>query len=469
MLKKYIGTKQFYKLALAIALPIMLQNGITNFVSMLDNIMIGRVGQAQMTGVSAANQLIFVFNLAVFGALSGAGIFGAQFHGKGDTEGVRNSFRFKLIICAVLVVIGTVVFSVFGKDLIMLYLRGEGDVLDAEASLEYGLKYTRVIMFTFLPFVLSQCYASTLRETGETVLPMTAGIVAVFVNLAFNWILIYGNLGFPAMGVEGAAIATGISRVVEILIIAITTHVKAKKKFLFAQGLYKKIFIPFALFKSISWRGLPLLLNETLWSAGMATLAQCYSVRSLDVMAAISITNTLYNVFNVAIFALSTTVGIIVGHSLGAGKVDEARDAARKMIALVFVLAIVVGGVYAACSTFFPNIYETSDSVKALASNFIIVGAIFLPVSATCHACYYTLRAGGKTFITFLFDSVFVWVLAVPTAFILSHFTGLPIVAVYASVVGLDMIKAVVGIILVKKGVWVNNIVENEEKPAKAE
>jgi len=458
MLKKYIGNKNFYKTALAIALPIMLQNGITNFVSMLDNIMIGQIGTTPMTGVTVANQLMFVFNLAVFGAISGAGIFGAQFHGKGDTEGVRNAFRFKLIICAALVAIGTVVFTVFGKDLVLLYLRGEGDVEDVNASLEYGLKYMRIMIFTFIPFVLSQCYASTLRETGETVLPMLSGIVAVFVNLSFNWILIYGKLGAPALGVEGAAIATGISRIVELLIIVIFTH-KKTQKYVFAKGLYKKIFIPWSLFKSIAWRGLPLLLNETLWSAGMATLAQCYSVRSLDVVAAISITNTLYNVFCVSIFALSTTVGIIVGHSLGAGRTDEARDAARKMIALVFAISIIIGGVYAAFSTFFPKIYDTTDSVKSLASSFIVVGAIFMPMSAMCHACYYTLRAGGKTLITFLFDSAFVWTLAVPTAYILSHFTALPIVAVYASVVGLDAIKAVVGMILVKRGVWVNNIV----------
>ena len=458
MLKKYIGNKQFYKAALAIALPIMLQNGITNFVSMLDNIMIGRIGTTQMTGVAVANQLMFVFNLAIFGALSGAGIFGAQFHGKGDTEGVRNSFRFKLMIGAFLVAVGTLIFAFFGKDLINLYLLGDGTVEDAEASLMYGLEYMTIMVLTFLPFALCQSYASTLRETGETVLPMAAGIVAVFVNLFFNWVLIYGMLGAPALGVRGAAIATAISRIVELSIVVISTHTR-KAKFAFAAGLYKKIFIPVSLFRSISLRGLPLLLNETLWSAGMAVLAQCYSVRSLDVMSAINITNTLFNVFNVGIFALSTTVGIIVGHALGAGDVEKARDTVRKMISLVFVISIGVGGIYAAFSTFFPLIYNTTDGVRSLASSFILVGAVIMPMSALCHACYFTLRAGGKTFITFLFDSFFVWTLAVPLAFVLAHFTALPIVAVYACVVGLDIVKSVIGIILVKRGVWIHNIV----------
>lgn len=461
MLKKYIGNKQFYKAALAIALPIMLQNGITNFVSMLDNIMIGQIGTPQMTGVAVANQLVFVFYLAIFGALSGAGIFGAQFHGKGDTEGVRNSFRFKLMISALLVLIGTAVLLLFGKDLIGLYLRGDGTVEDAEASLKYGMEYLLIIVCTFLPFALGQCYTGTLRETGETVLPMTAGIVAVFVNLFFNWVLIYGKLGAPALGVRGAAIATAISRVIELLIVVIFTHAK-KKNYTFAEGLYKKIFIPVSLFRSISLRGLPLLLNETLWSAGMAMLAQCYSVRSLDVVSAVNITNTLFNVINVAIFALSTTVGIVVGHALGAGEIEKAKDTARKLIFLAFALSIILGGLYAACSAFFPNIYNTTQSVKSLAASFIIVGAIYTPMNAICHACYFTLRAGGKTFITFLFDSAFVWALAVPLAYVLAHFTSLPIVAVYASVVGLDLVKAVLGMILVKRGVWIHNIVEKQ-------
>ena len=203
MIKQYIGDKKFYKAVLAIAIPIMLQNGITNFVSLLDNIMIGRVGTLEMTGVAIANQLIFVFNLCIFGALSGAGIFGAQFHGKNDVEGVRNTLRFKLMSCAVLAVAGGLILYFFGGNLVTLYLKGEGSAEDAAASLAFGRSYINILIITFIPYAIAQAYASTLRETGETVLPMTAGIVAVFVNLFFNYVLIYGNFGAPKMGVEG--------------------------------------------------------------------------------------------------------------------------------------------------------------------------------------------------------------------------------------------------------------------------
>ena len=159
---------------LGIALPIMLQNFITNFVGMLDNIMIGRVGTAEMTGVAIANQLIFVFNLCIFGALSGAGIFGAQFHGNGDTEGVRNSMRYKLIVCTLIVILGAIILSVFGESLITMYLKGEGSPENAAASLKYGMEYLGIMIITLAPYALSQIYASTLRETGKAILPMTA-------------------------------------------------------------------------------------------------------------------------------------------------------------------------------------------------------------------------------------------------------------------------------------------------------
>ena len=179
----FIGDKRFYKMALTIALPIMIQNGITNFVSMLDNIMVGNVGTVQMTGVAISNQLIFIYNLAIFGAVAGAGIFSAQFYGKGDHDGVRHAFRFKILVSLLVTAAFIGVFWFFGDDFIMLFLLGEGEVENIRLSLEYGLSYLRISILGLLPFALGQCYAGTLRESGETMLPMKAGIVAVVVNL----------------------------------------------------------------------------------------------------------------------------------------------------------------------------------------------------------------------------------------------------------------------------------------------
>ena len=178
MRNKLFGSREFYHRVLAISVPIMVQNAITNFVSLLDNVMIGRVGTVEMSGVAIANQLLFVFNMLVFGAIAGAGIFGAQFFGNRDMDGVRHTLRFKLMICLVLAAACIGIFTAFGPQLINLYLKGEGAVEDAEASLHYGLQYIKVMYIGMLPYAITQAYAGTLRETGETLLPMKAGIVA---------------------------------------------------------------------------------------------------------------------------------------------------------------------------------------------------------------------------------------------------------------------------------------------------
>ena len=184
MLRKDFADKALFKRFLFIAIPIIIQNGITNFVSLLDNIMVGQVGSIQMSGVSIVNGLLFVFNLCVFGASSGAGIFTAQFFGSHDHEGIRYTFRFKLLICSVLSVLGIGIFLTGGTALINLYLQGEGDAAEAAQVLHYGLKYLRVMLWGLVPFALCNAYASTLRETGQTTVPMAAGVTAVLVNLA---------------------------------------------------------------------------------------------------------------------------------------------------------------------------------------------------------------------------------------------------------------------------------------------
>ena len=238
VLSKFIGDKTFYRKVLTITTPILIQNIITNFVSLLDNVMVGQVGTEPMSGVAIVNQLIFVFNLCIFGGISGAGIFTAQFHGKNDPNGVRNTFRAKLYIVLAAVALFLGIFLIAGEELISLFLHEGEEDLDLAATLMYGKDYLAVMIWQMLPFGVMQVYAGTLRETGETMLPMKAGIIAVFVNLVFNYILIFGKFGAPAMGVEGAAIATVLARLVECGIIVIYTHTHSKRH-TFIVGAYR--------------------------------------------------------------------------------------------------------------------------------------------------------------------------------------------------------------------------------------
>lgn len=457
--KKLIGDRAFYKRLLAVMLPVLIQNVITNFVSLLDNIMVGQVGTESMSGVAIVNQLLFVFNLCIFGGLSGAGIFTAQFFGRGDHDGVRHTFRLKYFIALGAVLLFGGALLLFGEPLIGLFLH-EGEAgLDLSATLRFGRQYLWVMLVQMLPFAIMQVYGSTLRECGETLLPMKAGIFAILVNLVLNYILIFGKLGLPAMGVVGAAVATVIARFVECAIVVVWAH-RHTKQHPYIAGVYRRFSVPMPLFRKVAAKGFPLLMNEVLWSAGMTTLNQCYSMRGLEVVSAINISSTVSNLFFCAFFATGTTVAIIVGQLLGAGELERAVDEDRKLIAFAVALSTAVGALMALFAPLIPNLYNTQDAVKALATDFLWIVAAMMPFHAFTNASYFTLRSGGKTGITFLFDSGFIWVINIPIAMVLTHFTRLPILPIFLTVQLMELVKVVLGAILLKRKAWVNNLVE---------
>ncbi len=452
--------KHFYRRVLSVALPMMIQNGITNFVQMLDNVMVGQVGTIPMSGVAIVNQLMFVFNLCIFGAASGAGIFTAQFQGKEDHEGIRHTFRFKLMVGALLSALGAGIFLAFGRELIGLYLTGEGTPEEIAATMEYGLRYLGVMLFGLVPFALSNAYSGTLRECGETRVPMLAGVAAVLVNLAGNYILIFGHFGAPAMGVVGAAIATVISRYVELTIVAVWTHTHGEAH-PFILGALRSFHIPRRLTAGIIRKGMPLLINEFLWSTGMAFLSQCYSTRGLDVVAAFNIATTISQVSNVVFLSLGNAVGILMGQMLGAGVAEETiRRDNKRMIRICVVVCFAVGAVTMALSGAFARLYNTTEAVRSIAVGLICLTAVMMPVNSYNNAMYFTLRSGGQTFVTFIFDSGFSWCVCVPVAFVLSRFTELPILPLYGICVGVDVFKVFIGKYLLDRGVWIRRIVD---------
>jgi len=455
--RTFVGDRAFYKVVLSIAVPVIIQNSISNIVNLLDNVMVGQVGTAEMSGVAIANQLLFVFNLCIFGGLSGPSIFGAQFYGAGDMEGLKDTFRIKLWISLTILVLALFAFLGWGDQLIALYLTGSGEASDAALMFESAKEYLLIMLLGLLPFSLSQAYSGTIRETGETVLPMKASIAAVLTNLVGNWILIYGNLGAPAMGVSGAAIATVISRFVEVGVILYA--VRENPKFSFLRGTYRTLRVPSSLFKSVMKKGAPLLVNEALWSVGMATLMQIYSVRGLVVLAGLNIASTVTNLFNVVYIAIGSAVAVIVGQSLGASDMEKARGDAWKLLAFSFGACVVVGGILAVLSPVMPLIYPAGAEVHALATVFILTGACFMPIHAVTHCTYFTLRSGGSTIITFLFDCAFTWCASIPFALLMVHETDLPIMTLYPICQSVDLLKCGIGVFLVAKGVWIRNIV----------
>ncbi|MBE5855844.1 MAG: MATE family efflux transporter [Lachnospiraceae bacterium] len=455
------GDKAFYGKVATVVIPMIIQNTLSNIVGLLDNVMVGRVGQLPMSAVAIVNQILFIFYLCIWGSLAGSGIYGTQFFGKGDMEGVRATIRFKMMTTVVIVSAWIMILLSFGKHFIALYISEDTTAADAAKTMEYAASYLAVMVIGLVPFAITQIFGSAMRESGKTKLPMIAGMTAMVVNFVFNLLLIFGLLGFPKLGVLGAAIATVISRFVEMSIVLIGAY--TSEKYRFFHGLFSPFVVPRQMIWPLLSKCLPLLANEFFWSMAQAALLQAYSTRNLAVVAAMNISGTISQIFNEVFLSLGNSTGIIVGQELGAGRLVNARRSAWRMINTSFLSTLVMGSLLATVAPLIPQIYDVEPDVKVLATRCIWMVALCMPIHSFANASYFTLRSGGKILITILFDSCFSWVVSVPTAYILCKYTNIYIVTVYGIVMGVEILKCILGFILIRNGVWVRNIVGEEE------
>ena len=453
------GDADFYRRVATVVVPMIVQNTLSNIVGLLDNIMVGQVGTLPMSAVAIVNQILFIFYLCIWGSLAGAGIYSTQFFGKGDMEGVRYAIRFKLLTAITIFTIAAFILHNLGPDIISLYISADTLEADRIATLGYAVGYLTIMIVGLAPFSLAQVYASAMRESGRTTLPMVASMIAMLINFVFNALLIFGLFGLPKMGVLGAAIATVISRFTELAIILVGAH-RPGTHYGFFKGLYRNFRIPGSLVLPILTKSLPLLCNEFLWSLAQASLLQAYSVRGIAVIAAMNISGTISQIFNEVFLSIGNSTGIIVGQELGADRLVNARRSAWRMASLSIMSTFVMGSLLAIAAPIIPQIYNTGDDIKMLATRCIWVVAMVMPINAYANVSYFTMRSGGKTAVTFLFDSCFAWVVTVPSAYILSRFTALPALNVFMIVSLLEILKCIIGFCLVKSGVWVRNIVK---------
>lgn len=459
--KRYVGDRAFYHGLFLLIFPMMIQQGITNLVNLLDNLMVGSLGTAPMSGVAIVNQLFFVYTMTLFGMNSGVSIFGAQFYGSGDFKGMRSATRLKLVCSVVITVAFTLGLIAFGPQLIGLFLHETAnDAASMALTMESAVAYLKILLWGFPPFMMVMIYSGTLREAGDTMTAMIAGVVAIVVNLTGNYLLIFGNFGFPEMGAAGAALATVLSRWVEMSILMLYAH-KNETKFPFFHDLYKSMHIPMDLCKKVAITGSPLFLNEILWSAGTTFVNQNYSLRGLTAVAASNITQTCWQLFTVVMFAMGGAIAIRVGQQLGAGEIQLAKDTNNKMMFFNLIMHLLVGGLLVMSAPWIPHLYNTEPAVRDLACQMLIVAGAALPIHAYIHGAYFTIRSGGKTIVTFLFDCGFTWVASVPISFVLARYTTLPMAAIYAAVQFADAIKLFAAVPMLRSGFWANNVVKD--------
>ncbi|MDD3123596.1 MAG: MATE family efflux transporter [Candidatus Izemoplasmatales bacterium] len=451
-MKRFIGDKAFYRNLFIVALPIVIQQLITSSVQLVDNVMVGQLGKLAIGSVSVVNQLYFVVILVTFGAMGGAGVLTAQYFGAKDHDKLKQTFRFKILIGLSVAFISFFLFTFFGKSLISLFTTNS-------QTIEFGLGYMNIIKWSMFPWAISISISNTFRETGITKPLLYISLVAIITNTILNYFLIFGSFGVPKLGVEGAGIATLISRFVEFGLMFILL---LKKGEIFRTKVKNVFHIDKSILLTIVIMAIPLTLNEALWSTGQTVFLQAYSTRGDDALAAMNIANAISQLVFVAFGGIGTGVAVLVGNTLGKNDLRLAKDNAEKLIFFALMFAVFTGILLFIFSFFVLDLYNVSEEIDKIAVFVIRTNAIFIPVYSFNVAMYFTLRAGGDTRSTLMMDAGYIWVVSVPIALILSRMTNLPVTMLFLIIQILDIPKMVFALSRYRKEHWMKNLALSE-------
>lgn len=452
-LKKFIGTKEFYKTALAVAVPLMLQQLITSSVNLVDNLMVGQLGDVALAGVAAVNKFYLIATFGTNGLLAAAAIFIAQFYGAKNIEKTKESFRFSVVFATLIMIVFFIVGKFLTEPIVHFFTTDQ-------AIVEQGVSYLQIAAYTYLPMIVTLSLSSALRAVGETKIPLYVSIVAVLTNTFLNYCLIFGNFGFPMMGVQGAALATLVARIVEaVILLLVLTQIEVPFKTKLSD-LFK---ISGELCRKILLKAAPLTLNEVLWSFGMATLFKVYATRGAEVIAGYSIANTISDIFFVLFGGMAAASTVLISHHLGANELEEAKVNGYRLIGFSFMLSILFGLLMFGSSFIVPNWYQVSELSKSVATNILRIMSVMFWIYMMNTQCYFTLRAGGDTKNTLLMDSVYMWCVNISLVSLVAYNTDLNIYALYIIGQLTDLIKMVIGYGLVRREKWVVNLTHTEE------
>ncbi len=447
-MKQLIGTKQFYRTIIALAGPLVLQQLLTSAVQLVDNFMVGRLGEVAMGSVAIVNQLYFIYILVIFGILGGAGVFAAQYYGAKEYGKLKETFRFKVVAAGFVSLLAILIFTVFAKPLFMIFS-------DDPTIVQGSIDYMTIVKFGFLPWAISTAIGSTFRETGVTKPLFVISLITILTNTILNYLLIFGSFGFPELGIVGAAIATLLARVLEL---GLTIGLLLRKGALFNTRLSDLLVIEKKLLGAIIVMTLPLMLNELLWSSGNTIFFFSYSRRGTDALAAMTITSSVSSLVFVFFGGIATAVAVLVGNTLGKNQLELAKENAKKLIAFSVMIALVAGMLLFSLSFFIVHIYNVSQVVKDIAQFNIRVQSFLIPIYTFNVCLFFTFRAGGDTKSTFIFDSGFMMLVSVPVALSLSFFTTLPVTLMFLIVQLTEFPKLSFGLWRYSKGHWIRNL-----------
>lgn len=441
----------FLKKVLTIALPVAMQGMLNTVVNLVDNLMIGSLGSTAIASVGLANKVFFVFTLLVFGVASGSGVLAAQYWGNQDVKNIRKVLGIGLII------------SLTGAILFLTPARLKPELMmriftTSQASIQMGAAYLAVVAFSYPCTAISNTYVAMLRAVNHVKAPVVISCVAIMVNIVFNYILIYGKFGAPALGVAGAAIATLIARVVEMTLIIVVVYVgktplacRLRELFGYTREFLRQFFRT----------AIPVICNEFVWGLGITIYSMAYGRMGDDAVAAITIATTIQDIVVVLFQGLSAATAVILGNEMGAGKLKQAELYAKYIFILQFMLTIFAALVIVTLRWPFISLYQPgiSDEVAMSVSRCLLMFALFTPAKMFNFVNIVgVLRSGGDTMMCLFIDTSGVWFIGIPLAFIGGLVLKQPIHIVYGMVMLEEVYKAAIGFWRYRQKKWLRNL-----------
>lgn len=452
---KITTEKNFYKTMLAIALPIGIQNLITFTVSMSDTLMLGSLGEVQLSASSIGNNLFFILTVLMFGLGGGASVMASQYYGKKDMKSIHKiiSIMYRLCILITMIFVGIAIF--IPKQFISIFTT-DTKVITA------GVDYLRIVSIGYLFYSLTNCTITVLRSVKTVKISMVVYSVSLAVNVFFNWVFIFGNLGFEPMGVKGAAIATVISRIVEFIIVLSYMVLYENKIQLKLKNI---IALDKVMLKDFIKHCTPVLCNELLWSLGASMISIVVGRMGTEVVAANSINSVVNQFVTVFIFGLGSATSVIIGNTIGEGNYEKVKEYSVTITILSLFMGIIAGFIIYIISPYVVDLYNVSDSTKEIAKEIMSVSSIIVVFQAlSINTMMGILRGGGDNKFVLINDVLFMWAVAIPFGFIAAFVWKLPIVAVFLILKSEEILKVIASIIRILSGKWIKDLTRDFEE-----
>lgn len=453
------GTRAFYGRALAVALPVMAQLFIQNLVSLIDNFMVSNLGDIKMSGVNIAGQINFLFIVLLFNVVCpGAGIFMSQFKGANDSEGMKQVFRLKLVLCLCSAAAWTVLCLTGGAPLLGLMVKGNAASSKIVAS---AVSYQKTLAWAWLPVALSAAISSSLRETGRVKAPLVISVAAAIVNTMGNYALIYGHFGAPRLEVVGAAIATVAARAVETAAFLVYMAVTKPE---FITHIKDVLCINARLVTGVLSKAAGVAVSELSWAVTETISIAVFNSRGgAEVVSGMAAGFTIANLFFVSFAGIFTATGVLLGTTLGRGDMDEARNIKSSIVNGCIVFGLIFGLLGASSSLLIPVVFPgLSLAARTVSRGLVLIAAAYMPLWCVLNAQVAVSRAGGDTAMGAIMD-MSANILLLLMIFPLAAFTRLGPIAIYTIIKLTDVYKMVFAALWLRRGLWLHNIAKEND------